>query len=102
MLFLAERFRWFAFNEHKGYTVLIAVANISAALAALLLWFAPALVFRCRFQFGIRMLLVLVVAVALPCSWLAVEMKEASIQKDVSERIRHETWVLITTGKSTQ
>ena len=30
------------------------------------------LIFRLRFQFGIRTLLVLVIVVALPCSWLAV------------------------------
>ena len=45
-----------------------------------------ALVFRRRFQFSIRSLLVLVVAVALPCSWLPAEMKEANRQREEMTR----------------
>ena len=37
------------------------------------------LIFRWRFQFSIRSLLVLTVAVAVPCSWLAVEVKECVV-----------------------
>ena len=80
LLFLSERWRWFPFNAHKGWTVLIAVAAVGVVLASMLLWWLVALVFRSRFQFGIRTLLVLVVAVALPFSWLAVEMKKAREQ----------------------
>jgi hypothetical protein len=50
-------------------------------LLALLFWWGIALMFRLRFQFNLRSLLLLVVAVALPCSWLAVEMKKAREQK---------------------
>ncbi len=32
VLWLSERFRWFAFNQHKGYTVLIAVASVGGFL----------------------------------------------------------------------
>ena len=46
-----------------------------------------ALIFRWRFQFSIRSLLVLVVAVAVPCSWLAVEMKAAREQATTVEEI---------------
>ena len=53
----------------------------------LFLWFAAALVFRLRIQFSIHALLVLAVAVALPCSWLAAEMKKARKQKEVVEEI---------------
>ena len=28
LLWLSERFQWFAFNQHKGWTVLIAVAAV--------------------------------------------------------------------------
>ena len=80
LLFLSERWRWFGFNEHKGWTVLIAVAAVGVVLASMLLWFAVALVFRWRFQFGIRTLLVLMVAVALPCGWLATKAREAKSQ----------------------
>ena len=45
-------------------------------------WFGVALVFRRRFQFSVRSLMVLVVVVALPCSWLAVEMKKAREQME--------------------
>ena len=48
----------------------------------MLLWFALALVFRWRFQFSIRSLLVLAVVVAIPCSWMAVEGEEARKQRE--------------------
>ena len=88
LLFLSERWRWFSFNEKKGWTVLIAVAGVGVVLVAMLLWWLVALVFRWRFQFGIRTMLILTVAVALPCSWLAVEMKKAREQKTVVDGIR--------------
>jgi hypothetical protein len=88
ILLLSERFRWFPFNEHKGWTVLIAVAAASVFLLFMLIWFIFALLFRRRFQFSIRSLLVLTVAVAIPCSWLAVEMKWAREQREAVEAIR--------------
>ncbi len=80
LLFLSERWQWFPFNAHKGWTVLVAVAGVGAVLAVMLAWWVVALVFRRRFQFGIRTLLVLVVAVALPSSWLAVCIQQARRQ----------------------
>ncbi len=82
LLFASERWRWFPFNEHKGWTVLIAMAGMGVAMALMLLWFVVALVFRWRFQFSIRSLLVLTVAVALPCSWLAAEKRRARKQSE--------------------
>ena len=64
LLLLSERFRWFPFNDHKGWTVLIAVASAGAAFLAMILCCAIALVFRWPFQFSLRSLLALVVAVA--------------------------------------
>ena len=53
-----------------------------------------ALVFRLRFQFSIRSLLVMVVVVAIPCSWLAVELKKAGEQREALEAIgKLEGWV---------
>ena len=89
LLFLSERFHWFAFNEHKGWTVLIAVASVSLAMLLMLLWFAASLLFRWRFQFSIRSLLVLTLVVAMPCSWLSWEMKRAKHQTEVAEAIRN-------------
>ncbi len=79
LLWLSERFAWLAW--HKGYAVLTAVASIGVAMLLMLVWFAAALIFRRRFQFGIRSLMLMVVAVALPFSWLRVEMKKAERQR---------------------
>jgi hypothetical protein len=87
ILFLSERYQWFPFNLHKGWTVLIAVAAVGVVLVVMFFWWIVALVFRLRFQFGIRMLLVLTLAVALPFSWLAVEMKRATDQRKLAEEI---------------
>ena len=73
LLLLSERFCWFAFNEKKGWTVLIAVAAVGLAGLFTLLWFAASLLFRWPFQFSLRSLLVLTEAVAIPCSWLATQ-----------------------------
>ncbi len=75
LLWLSERFQWFAFNQHAGWTVLIALAGVGVFLLLMLFWYVLALVFRWRFQFSILWLLVLTLAVALPCSWLAAEIK---------------------------
>ena len=84
LLWLSERYRWFWFNEKKGWTVLIAVTGVGVVLASMLLWWLVALVLRWRFQFGIRTLLVLVVAVALPCSWLGVEIGQAKREREAA------------------
>ena len=86
-LFLSQRYRWFSFNEHKGWTVLIAVAGLGVAMILMLLWFVVALVLRRRFQFSLGTLLALVVVVALPFSWLAVEMKRAREQREAVDAI---------------
>jgi hypothetical protein len=76
LLWLSNWLGWW----HKGYAVLVAVAGVGVVLLAMLLWWLVAVVFRRRFQFGIRTLLALVVVVALPCSWLAIEVKGAKAQ----------------------
>ena len=79
MLWLANWFRWLP----KGCAVLIAVVSVGVFFLVMLGWFVLALVLRWRFQFSIRSLLVLVVAVALPFSWLATEMKAAGKQREL-------------------
>ena len=71
---LSDRLAWPAW--HKGYAVLTCVAVVGVVMLSMIGCFAVALVFRRRFQFGIRSLLVLVVAVAVPCSWLAVGIEK--------------------------
>jgi len=88
LLWFSERFQWFALNERKGWTVLLAVALVAATLAVLLLWFAVSLLLRWRFQFSLRSLLALVVAVAVPCSWLAVELRRAERQRVAVNTLR--------------
>jgi len=68
LLWLSERFGWLGW--HKCYAVLTAVASVGVAMLGMFVWFAVAVAFRRRFQFSLRSLLVLVVVVALPCSWL--------------------------------
>ena len=63
LLLLSERFQWFAFNEKKGWTVLIAVGVVGVAVLVMLIWGLGCVVLRRRFQFGFRSLLLFVVAV---------------------------------------
>jgi len=81
LLWLSDLLGWPAWP--KGYAVLAAVASAGVAMLLMLAWWLASLMFRWRFQFGIRALLVLVVAVAVPCSWMAVESRIARRQRDV-------------------
>ena len=83
LLWLSERFQLFP----KGYAVLIAVSSVGVFLLAMFLWFVIALIFRLRFQYSIRSLLLLTLAVALQCSWLAVERDEAKRQREAVKAI---------------
>ncbi len=85
LLFLSDRFHWPTWQ--KGYAVLIAVASVGVVFVVMLLWLIVALVFRLRFQFSIRSLLILTIVVAIPCSWMAVEMKAARKQEATKKEI---------------
>ena len=85
LLWLSDRFGWLGW--HKGYAVLTGVAVVGVGMLGMFVWFAVALIFRLRFQYGLRSLLVLVVVVALPFSWLAAEMKKAKQQKAAVEAL---------------
>jgi len=87
-LLLSEWFQWFAFNEKKGYTVLMAVAAVCLVVVVMLLWLVVSLLFRWRFQFSLRSLVVLVVAVAVPLGWFGVKLREAERQRRAVEGIR--------------
>jgi hypothetical protein len=92
LLLLSERFCWFPFNQHfnqhKGWTVLLAISSVGVFLFLMLLWFVASVILRWRFQFSLRSLLVLTVAVAIPFSWLGVEMKKAREQREAVEWVR--------------
>ena len=80
LLWLSDRFGWLGW--HKGYAVLTGVAAVGVAMILMAVWFAVALIFRRRFQFSLRSLLVLVVVVAVPFSWLGIEIKRTKRQGD--------------------
>jgi hypothetical protein len=82
ILLLSER--WFP----KGWAVLIAIASVVVTMVMMLCWFVLALCFDWRFQFSLRSLLVLTVVVAIPFSWLGVEMKRAREQREAVEEIQ--------------
>jgi hypothetical protein len=86
-LLLSEQSRWFAFDEHKGWTVLIAAASVALAIPLILLWCLVGLLFRQRVQFSLRSLLTFVLVCAVACSWLATEMRQARKQKETVEAI---------------
>ena len=85
LIWLSDWLGWPAW--HKGYAVLVAVAGVGVVLVVMLLWWLVALVFRWRFQFSLRSLLLLVVVVALPFSWLAAEMQQARRQGEAAAAI---------------
>jgi hypothetical protein len=75
--------RWFP----KGLAVLIGIACIGVSIILMLFWVVIALIFHKRFQFSIRSLLLLTITVAIPSSWLAVEMQQGKRQKKAVEAL---------------
>ncbi len=86
-LCLSDRYRWFAFNEYKGWTAIIAAGLAGAVALFTLVWFAASLLFRLGFQFRIRSLLVFVPAVAIPLGLFSQEMWHARQQRQAVEAI---------------
>ncbi|MGD0896763.1 MAG: hypothetical protein ABR915_02935 [Thermoguttaceae bacterium] len=82
-LALSQRFHWFAFNERKGWTVLIALASVGVSLFLVLLRLVVALVSNFWSQFTIWSLLTLAIVVAVAGGWTAAEMKKAREQREV-------------------
>lgn len=77
LLWLSDRCGWPAW--HKGYAVLAAIVSVGVVLLLMLAWFMASSQLRGRFQFGSRSLLVLVVAVGVPCSWRAVAAQSGAL-----------------------
>jgi hypothetical protein len=72
----------FAFNEKKGWTVLIAVGILCAAVPVLLLWCAVSLCLRRRFQFSFRSLLAFTVVLSVSLGWFSVHLQRARRQRE--------------------
>lgn len=87
LLWLSNRLGWPAWQ--KGYAVLVALALIGIAAVLMLLWLIVCLLFRWRFQFGIRFLLMLTVLVALLFGWPVAEIRKAREQRAAVEMIEN-------------
>ena len=76
VLYLSQHFKWFAFNQLKGHTVVITVT----ATAIGLLLIAGVVVLGRKAQFTLATLTLMMPVMAIPCSWLVREMNQARRQ----------------------
>lgn len=85
VLFLSAHYRWFWFNERKGWTVLITVAATAACLVLAIVWGVIGRFVRAKrpSQFSLATLLLLVPVIAIPCGWLAREMDHTRRQIEI-------------------
>jgi len=83
-LLLSERFQWFAFNQEKGWTVLIAMAVAGLGVLALLIVSFASYLFKWQFQFSVKSLVLLLLVSAIPCCWFAEKRRQASSQLEAS------------------
>lgn len=95
ILFLSAHYRWFWFNERKGYTVLITFAATAAALILLVSLVLISRFFKSKSQFGLATLLLMVPVMAIPCGWLAREMELARRQRDLGQMIERNRGALV-------
>jgi hypothetical protein len=88
LLFLSEQYQWFPLNQHKGWTVLVAVAAVGVTFLVMLACLVAGLLFKWRFQFSLRSLLLWMAAVAMTCGWLTGEMRAAERQQETVQAIK--------------
>jgi internalin A len=81
LLWLWDHGHWYPFAGCKGGAVLLTVGILCTSVLLLMLWFAVALLFRCRFQFTVRSLLLLTTAIAVVAGWLAAQIRAAHQQQ---------------------
>jgi hypothetical protein len=79
VLYLSQHFKWFAFNQLKGHSVVITVTATTIGL----LLIAGVLVLGRRAQFTLATLMLMVPVMAIPCSWLVREMNQARRQSQI-------------------
>jgi hypothetical protein len=90
LLWIFDRFQWFSFHEKKGLAVLLAFGLLGITMIVFFLGFLAAWIYRRRFQFGIRLLLLLTAAVAIPFAWLGVGIEKAKRTRAVVARLETE------------
>ena len=72
---------------HKGYAALAGLGILLVAILLLGIGFVAAVLLKRRFQYTIRSLLLLTIAVALPLSWLSLEISSAKRQRAAVDEI---------------
>src|SRR5437868_15369750 len=82
VLFLSAHYRWFWFNELKGWTVLLAVAATVIVLMLLAGLVVVSCLFKSKSQFSLATLLLIVPVLGVPLGWLVREMDLAKQQRD--------------------
>ncbi len=95
VLFLSAHYRWFWFNERKGYTVLFTVAATAVCLMILMGAVLVSRFFRAKAQYSLGTLLLMVPVMAIPCGWLAREMELARRQRDLGQMIERNRGALV-------
>lgn len=87
-LIFSHQFSWFDLDEYKGWPVLIAITVAALATLSVVVLFPVCALRGIRFRFGIRSLLLLTLAVAIPCAWCAIAASDANRQKNVVATIQ--------------
>jgi hypothetical protein len=90
-LFLSEQFQWFEFNRGPGCAVVIALLAAGAGLVLMCAWFIARLLLHRQPTVRIVTLLLLIVSLVIPCSWLKSfreqYQQETMIEKETLEKI---------------
>jgi Leucine Rich repeat len=86
LLALASGCGWFGLGIPKGWGSLFCAATAGAALLAMALWLVAAVVGHWRFQFQVISLMLLVLAIAIPCGWLTRDARQAARQHEIVAR----------------
>ncbi|MCU0708327.1 MAG: hypothetical protein MUF23_08555 [Pirellula sp.] len=79
VLYLSQRFNWFAFNQLKGHTVVITVTVTAIGL----LLIAGVVLLGRKAQLTLATLMLMVPVMAIPCSWLVRELIQARRQAQI-------------------
>jgi hypothetical protein len=79
VLYLSQHFKWFAFNQLKGHSLVITVTVTAIGL----LLIAGVVVLGRKAQFSLATLMLMALVTAIPCSWLVREMNQTRRQAQI-------------------
>lgn len=82
LLLASEQFGWFGLGERNVSPSLLAAGIAGAAMLLGLVCLVTSLLFRWRFQFSVRSLLLLTLVVAVLCGWIARQAEEQRVAVD--------------------